>query len=72
MRASEKLNELSQLTGAILKLAEEILFKNTQLQAENKRLREILAREVDDGRAEVDDIGVEAWIDQALKQKETK
>lgn len=38
-----------------------------QLQAENKKLREILIREVDDGRAEVDDIGIEAWLEQALK-----
>ena len=37
------------------------------LEAENKRLRSILAREVDDGRPEVDDIGVDAWIEQALK-----
>ena len=39
----------------------------TELEAENKKLREILAREVDDGRAEVDDIGIETWIEQALK-----
>lgn len=38
-----------------------------ELEAENKKLREILRREIDDGRAEVDDIGVEAWIEQALK-----
>lgn len=42
--------------------------KIEQLEAENKRLREILAREVDDGRAAVDDIGIEAWIEQALKE----
>lgn len=34
----------------------------------NKRLREILTREVDDGRAEVDDIGIEAWIEKALQK----
>lgn len=38
-----------------------------KLQAENKKLREILVREVDDGRAEVDDIGIDAWLEQALK-----
>jgi len=37
------------------------------LQAENKRLREIIAREVDVGRADVDDIGIDAWIEAALK-----
>lgn len=42
---------------------------NESPQAENERLREILAREIDDGRADVDDIGVEVWIEQALKDK---
>lgn len=37
-----------------------------QLEAENKGLRAILKREIDDGRAEVDDIGADAWIEQAL------
>lgn len=44
--------------------------KVNRLQAENKRLREILTREIDDGRAAVDDIGIEAWIEQALKDKQ--
>ena len=43
--------------------------EHSKLQAENKKLREILTREVNDGRAEEDDIGIEAWIEQALKGK---
>ncbi len=39
----------------------------SELQAENKQLRKIIVREVDDGRAAVDDIGIDAWIEQALK-----
>jgi len=36
---------------------------------ENRKLRELLITELDVGRADVDDIGVEAWIEQALKEK---
>ena len=53
----ETKDELTKIQAGLIK----------QLEAENKKLREILAREVDDGRAEVDDIGIETWIEQALK-----
>lgn len=39
------------------------------VQAENTRLRELLIAEIDDGRAEVDDIGPQAWIEAALNPK---
>lgn len=39
------------------------------LLAENKRLRALLEEEVDDGRAIVDDMGFDAWLEQKLKGK---
>lgn len=39
------------------------------VEAENTRLRELLIAEIDDGRAEVDDIGPQAWIEAALHPK---
>ncbi len=42
--------------------------KGHTLQAENEKLRKIIVREVDVGSAEVDDIGIDAWIEQALKE----
>ena len=44
------------------------LFKYIKkIETENKRLHSLLRKEVDDGRAEVDDIGYEVWLKQALK-----
>jgi hypothetical protein len=40
------------------------------LETENKKLRAILAEEIDVGRADVHEIGVEKWIEQALKEGE--
>lgn len=42
------------------KIVDELEDRIKELKAENKKLREILTREIDDGRAEVDDIGAEA------------
>jgi hypothetical protein len=50
--------------------SQELALKYAELEAENAKLRKILAAEINDGRAEVDDIGVEAWIEQALKGEE--
>jgi len=38
-----------------------------KLEAENKRLHSLLKEEVDDGRAEVDDMGYDAWLEQHMK-----
>lgn len=59
--------QLKQSCKAHAEYARQRLDKLQEIEAENKQLREILTREVDDGRAEVDDIGIEAWIEQALK-----
>lgn len=54
IRALEKEND---------KLREQI----EALETENKRLHILLRKEVDDGRAEVDDMGYDAWLEKNLK-----
>ena len=38
-----------------------------ELEGVNKKLKDLLKEEVDDGRAIIDDMGFDAWLEQALK-----
>ena len=38
-----------------------------ELEGVNKKLKDLLKEEVDDGRAMIDDMGFDAWLEQALK-----
>lgn len=57
---SKQAKMLSELIGNVCERID-------KLEAENEKLKRILQSEVDVGDALIDDIGFDAWLEQALK-----